>query len=145
MLNKVMLVGRTTRDVEAHKTATEKNVAIIGLAVNRNFKNPSTGNYETDFFDCTAFGTTADFITKYVPKGALISISGSLRNERWTTPNGENRSKVGIIIEEVQLISRANNNGQASDSSTSLSQKGDKKTDRINRSEDDELPEDLPF
>ena len=81
MLNRVQLVGRITKDPEVKVITKEGkepvSVVNFGIAVNKPFKNAS-GEYEADFFNCSAFGKTAEFMGSYVKKGNLLAVSGSL-------------------------------------------------------------------
>jgi len=81
--NKVILIGRLTRDPEIRSTTTGKNVANMTIAVDRKQKN----NNEVDFINIVAFGGTADFAKNYLEKGKLILIEGQLRINKWTDRN----------------------------------------------------------
>lgn len=111
MINRVVLVGRMTKDAEI-KTYQGSNgmssVAKFTLAVNRDKDN-------TDFIPCTAFRKTADVLQQYTSKGSQIAVEGSLRQNRWTTQSGENRSSLDVNVNRVELlgsknVSKAQNN-----------------------------------
>jgi single-strand DNA-binding protein len=83
MLNNLSLVGRITKDPEVKFIGTESTPVVnFGIAVNRVFKNKA-GEYEADFFNCSAFGKTAEFMGSYVKKGNLIGITGNLTTRQY--------------------------------------------------------------
>ena len=83
MLNRVVLVGRLTRDPEMKYTPQGVAVAQMGIAVQRFTKN-ETGDYDVDFFNVTAWKRTAEYVTQYLKKGRLVSIDGRLQTRSWT-------------------------------------------------------------
>jgi single-strand DNA-binding protein len=90
--NKVILIGRLTRDPEIRSTTTGKNVANMTIAVDRKQKN----NNEVDFINIVAFGGTADFASNYLGKGKLILVEGQLRINKWTDRNDVKRESAEI-------------------------------------------------
>lgn len=103
-MNKVILVGRLTADPNV-KTGTtnagEYTVAQFSLAVDRRFKKD--GDKTADFFNCTAFGKTAQFISKYFSKGRRIMVVGRLENDDYTSKDGNKVHTVKVIIEEAEF------------------------------------------
>ena len=75
-MNKIILVGRLTKDPEVRSTSAGYSTANFTVAVNRNFKNKE-GNYDADFLPCVAFRQTADFVSKFFKKGNMISLDTS--------------------------------------------------------------------
>lgn len=124
-LNKVMLIGRLTRDPETRTFSNGGKVANIGFAVNNRKKNTQTGEWEDDpvFLDCEAFnrGDTfklADRIEQTLRKGQQIFIEGHLKLDQWTSKEGEKRSKIKIVVENFQYLEpRADGGGQNSQGS----------------------------
>lgn len=108
-MNKIFIKGRLTKDVELKTTTNGTTVANISVAVNREFKN-ANGEYETDFFNCTAFSKTAEFLEKYFSKGQEIIIIGRLQNRSWETESGEKRYATDIMIENVDFCGSKTNN-----------------------------------
>ena len=106
-MNKFIGKGRLVTDVN-FKEVNDKKIAGFRIAIRRNFKNKE-GEYETDFFNCSAFGNTAVFLNKYFSKGQEILINGNIRNHKWQTEAGENRISTDIIIEEVEFCGNKNN------------------------------------
>lgn len=103
--NKVTLMGRLTRDPEFKTLPSGTSVAEFSLAVNSPTKKGDQWEDYANFFDCTAFGRTADVITDYCRKGQRLLVFGSLKQDRWEN-DGVNRSKVKIMIDGITLIER---------------------------------------
>ena len=108
--NKVLLMGNLTRDPELKRTSTDMAVAQIGMAVNRRYKD-KTGEQreETTFVDCEAWGKTAETMAKYLSKGKPVFIEGRLKLDQWQDKDGNNRSKLKIVIENFQFIDSRGN------------------------------------
>lgn len=103
MANFVILKGRLTRDPEIRFTQTNNTkVASFNIAVNRKFKN-AEGNYDADFFNCTAFGASADFIGKYFKKGQEALVQGRIQNRSWDDENGQKHYATDIIVESIEF------------------------------------------
>jgi single-strand DNA-binding protein len=104
-LNKVMLMGNLTRDVELKQIAGNTSVAEIGLAINRRFKDRE-GNprEETTFVDCEAWGRTAEVMSQYLSKGKPVFIEGRLKLDTWQDQTGAKRSKMRVVVEGFQFI-----------------------------------------
>lgn len=105
-LNKVMLMGNITRDVEVKFTNSQQAVATIGIAVNRRWKTPDgEQREETTFVDCDAWGKTAELIGKFFSKGRPIMIEGRLKMDTWQDKeSGQNRSKLKVVIEDFYFV-----------------------------------------
>src|SRR5438132_5886861 len=111
-LNKVMLIGRLTRDPEVRMFANGGKVAHFGFAVNNKRKNPQTGQWEDDpcFLECEAFnrgetGKTADLVEQYLHKGYQAFIEGHLKLDQWADKTtGDKRSKIKIVVDNVQFL-----------------------------------------
>lgn len=105
-MNKVILLGNLTRDPEIRYSQGEKQIAIarFSLAVNRRFSND--GETNADFFNCTAFGKTAEFVEKYFRQGSRMSLVGRIENNNYTNKNGEKVYSVQIMVEEVEFAER---------------------------------------
>jgi single-strand DNA-binding protein len=105
---KMMAIGNVTRDIELRYLQTGTAVADFPIAVNRNWKAENgEKREETTFFDCVAFGRTAEIASEYLRKGSPVFVEGHFRNESWTDKEtGKKRSKLVLVIENLQLISR---------------------------------------
>jgi len=103
--NKVLLLGNLTRDVELRHTSGNQAVANIGLAVNRRFRGADgESRDETTFIDCEAWGRTAETMSRYLAKGRPVFIEGRLRLDQWQDKDGNNRSKLKVVIENFQFV-----------------------------------------
>lgn len=110
-MNCVNIVGRLTRDPERRQTASDYTIVGFSVAVNRQFKNKNTGEYEADFINCTAFGKTAEFVQKYFSKGQFIGVTGRLQTRKWQADDGTNRTATDVVADSVHFTSSANNSG----------------------------------
>lgn len=100
MLNKIIIMGRLTADVELRATQSGKNVASFTVAVDRDFKGQN-GEKETDFINCVAWQNTADFVSKYFSKGSMAVVSGRLQTRKYETQDGQKRTATEVIAENV--------------------------------------------
>ena len=105
-LNRVMLMGNLTRDPELRYTPSNMAVVTLGLAINRRWRNQQSTEWqeETTFVDCEAWGRTAETINQYLRKGRPIFIEGRLRLDQWQDKEGNNRSKLKVVIEGFQFV-----------------------------------------
>jgi len=105
MFNKVVMLGRLTRDIELRYTPNGMAVGKTAIATNRKFKS-KTGEVkeETCFVDITFFGRGAEIANQYLHKGSLILIEGRLIYEQWTDQHGNKRSKHSIAVDNMQMI-----------------------------------------
>lgn len=101
MLNKIILMGRLTRDPELRHTQSGVSVASFTLAVDRDMKNKETGEKSTDFIDCTAWRATADFLNKYFTKGRMAVVEGRLQIRDWTDKEGGKRRTAEVVADNV--------------------------------------------
>lgn len=101
MLNKVVVMGRITHDLEIKKTNSGVSVCSFSIACDRDIVNKQSNERETDFFDVTAWRSTADFVGKYFGKGRMIVVVGRLQKHNYTDKDGNKRSAVDIIAENV--------------------------------------------
>ena len=102
-MNKIILLGRLTRDPEVRYSQGEETKAFarFSLAVNRKFKRQ--GEPEADFFNCTAFGRQAEFVEKYLKQGTKILLSGRVQNDNYTNKEGQKVYSVSIMAEEIEF------------------------------------------
>ena len=100
MLNKIILMGRLTRDPELRKTQSGTAVASFSLAVDRDYKDQS-GEKETDFIDVVAWRNTAEFVSKYFTKGRMAVVEGRLQIRDWTDRDGGKRRSAEVVAENV--------------------------------------------
>jgi single-strand DNA-binding protein len=102
-VNHVILIGRLTRDAELKYTAGGQAVCKFSLAVNRRRKSGDQWIEEANFFDVVLWGRAGEAINQYLVKGKQIAVEGELRQDRWEQ-DGQNRSKVEIMANNVQLL-----------------------------------------
>lgn len=112
-INRVIISGRLTRDPEVRATAGGTTVMGLGVAVNDRRRNQQTGQWEdyTNYIDCTMFGNRADSLGRILTKGMLVCIEGRLRWSSWER-DGQKRSKIEVIVDEIELPSRSQGAGQ---------------------------------
>lgn len=105
-INRVILIGRLTRDPELKSTNNGSYFCRFSLASNRNIYNRQTGESrdEVGFFDCVAWGKSAETIHKYLQKGRRICVEGNLRWSSWEGTDGKKQSKVEISVEGFQFL-----------------------------------------
>lgn len=145
-LNKVMLIGRLTRDPEVRMFSNGGKVAKFGFAVNNKRKNQQTGQWEDEavFLDVEAFnrGETnkkADVVEQYLHKGNQIFIEGHLKLDQWTTQDGQKRSMVKIVLDNFEFLEPRTDGGGSRGSSAPA-----RKSDEPPPSGDD-YPGDVPM
>ena len=101
MLNKIFIMGRLTRDPELRRTQTGTPVASFSLAVDRDFKDKSTGARATDFIDVVAWRQTAEFVSRYFAKGRMAVVEGRLQIRDWTDKEGGKRRSAEVIADNI--------------------------------------------
>lgn len=108
-MNKIILMGRLTRDPEVRYTAGDaaKSIARFSLAVDRKYKTDNGPT--TDFFNCIAFEKTADFAEKYLRQGTKVLITGRISNDNYTDRNGNKVYYVQVIVEELEFAESKKN------------------------------------
>lgn len=107
-MNKVILMGRLTRDPEVRYSqgASQTVVGRFSVAVDRRFKRD--GEPDADFFNCTCFGKQAEFVEKYLHKGTKIVLSGRVQNDNYTNKDGQMVYSVRIMVDEIEFAESKN-------------------------------------
>lgn len=100
-MNLMVGMGRLARDPEIRYTNDNKAVANFTIAIDRRFKRD--GEPDADFFYCTAFGKTAEFIEKYLKKGTKIVITGHLQNDTYTDKEGQKKTTTKIMVDSCEF------------------------------------------
>ena len=110
-MNKVILMGRLTRDPEVRYSqgANQTAVARFSVAVDRRFKRD--GEPDADFFNCTCFGKQAEFVERYLHKGTKILLSGRVQNDNYTNKDGQMVYSVRIMVDEIEFAESKNSSG----------------------------------
>ena len=107
-MNKVILMGRLTRDPEVRYSqgASQTAVARFSVAVDRRFKRE--GEPDADFFNCTCFGKQAEFVERYLHKGTKVVLSGRVQNDNYTNKDGQMVYSVRIMVDEIEFAESKN-------------------------------------
>ena len=151
-LNHVVLIGRLTRDAELKYTSNGQAVSKFSIAVNRRKKNGDQWEDEANFFDIVLWGKQGESLQNYLVKGKMIGVDGELRQDRWQQ-DGQNRSKIEIIANYVQLLGGGASSG-SNDRAPSMA--GDRQNYQNNSQgqssqgqsytpKDDGFTDDIPF
>lgn len=150
-MNKVILMGRLTRDPEVrYGGSSNMAIARFSIAVDRRFKRD--GEPTADFFNCTAFGKTGEFVEKYLKKGTKIVLDGEVRNDNYTNKEGQKVYGFQIIANNIEFAESKNatqnynaNNGGGAPQGAGAGQgvSGDPGDDFMN--DPSGMEEDLPF
>ena len=151
-VNHVVLIGRLTRDAELKYTSGGQAVCKFSIAVNRRKKNGDQWEDEANFFDIVLWGKQGESLQSYLVKGKMIGVDGELRQDRWQQ-DGQNRSKVEIIANYVQLWGggggsgggdrQNNNNSQNYNSQANNSQESQSYASSSGK--EDGFTDDIPF
>lgn len=134
-MNKVIMMGRLTREPEVSSSASGTTFARFSIAVDRRFKRE--GDPDADFFNCTSFGKQAEFVEKYLKKGTKVVLSGRLENNNYTNKDGQKVYDVRVMVDEIEFAESKSNDG------TSTSAEKKPGNDFLNIPEG--LVEELPF
>jgi len=107
-INKVILGGRLTADVELKQTQQGVSVCQFSIAVNREIGKEQ--EQQADFINCVAWRNTAEFISRYFKKGSSICITGQIQTRNWTDKNGQNRYATEVIVDKAYFVDGKNDN-----------------------------------
>lgn len=134
--NKVILIGRLTRDIELKKTASDISFANFSLAIDKPY-NKEKDHPEAVFVNCNAWRNRADFLAKYFGKGDKVAVEGYLDDNVWTDKDGREHKDKIVVVDDIEFVERKSNKSTENDSA---------KTESSARSDDeDEDDSDLPF
>ena len=100
MLNKILIMGRLTRDPELRRTQNGTAVTSFTMAVDRDFKN-ADGTKDTDFIDVVAWRNTAEFVSKYFGKSRMAVVEGRLQLRDWTDKDGNKRRNAEVLADNI--------------------------------------------
>ena len=143
-MNKVILMGHLTKDIEMRQTPNGVSLARFSIAVTRRFKN-SNGEYDADFINCIAWRKTGEFIARYFQKGSMIAVVGSIQSRSWDGNDGKKQYATEVIVDEAYFTGSKSENSTGSN--TDLSDSG---LDDLNSQYGEDFAtigdkEDLPF
>ena len=102
-MNKVIIIGRNTKEIELRQTTAGTSAVEFSVAVKRTFKNAS-GEYESDFINCVAFKNTAELISRYVNKGDMVCVVGRIQTRNYTNKEGKKIYVTEVVVEEVEFL-----------------------------------------
>lgn len=145
MLNKVILIGRLTKDPEVRYTNANTPVASFTLAVNRNFKNKD-GNYDADFINIVAWRKLAELCSNSLHKGSLIAVTGRIQTNSFDGKDGVRRYTTDVLADEIAFLEKksARSFDKDDNSNNALYEKQDNNygipVDGFNPIDDDDLP-----
>lgn len=107
-VNSCVLVGNLVRSPEVRSTNSGTVVMNFDIAVNDREKNMQTGEWEDvpSFFSCTMFGNRAEAVSRFLSKGSKVAVRGHLKQRRWEAKDGTKRSKVEVLVEDLEFMSR---------------------------------------
>lgn len=137
-MNKVILMGRTTQDIELRQTANGKSVTTFSIAVKRRFAQEGQ-TPQTDFINCVAWGSQAEFIAKYFNKGSMISVIGNIQTRSWDGEDGKKRYATEVIVDEVYFTGEKRENAN-NGNSDAFSQGGFESFEVMTAPDESDLP-----
>ena len=101
MLNRIVIMGRLTRDPELRRTQNGTAVTSFSVAVDRDFKSRESGEKATDFIDVVAWRQTAEFVCQYFTKGRMAVVEGRLQIRDWKDKDGNNRRSAEVVADNI--------------------------------------------
>ena len=142
MINRVVLVGRLTKDVEVRKTQTGLSVASFTVACDRRTSRSQDGNQQTaDFINCVAWRQPADFLGQYARKGALVGVEGRIQTRSFDRQDGTKQYVTEVLCDNVNLLgSKGKSSGNGQQQTTTLPEDKNVQEGTLDISNDD-----LPF
>ena len=107
-INRVNISGNLTRDPDLRATASGSQILSFGVAVNDRVKDQQTGEWtdRPNFVDCVVFGKRAESLNNLLSKGMKVAIEGKLRYSSWETQDGQKRSKLEVVVDEVEFFAQ---------------------------------------
>ena len=144
-INQVTLIGRLTRDAELKHTGGGTAVCKFAVAVNRSRKNGDQWQDEAHFFDIVVWGRQGEAVHQYLTKGKQVGVLGELRQNRWQDNSGNNRSKVEIHANNIQLLGGKDNSGSNYSSPENAHKRPSGSADDDWGTTPDNFEDDIPF
>lgn len=140
-VNRVILTGNLTRDPELRSTAGGMSILKMGLAFNDRRKNAESGTWEEvpNFVDITMFGNRAESLSRMLTKGMRIGVDGKLRWSQWESPQGDKRSKLEVIADDIEFLDSRGGSGSGGSGNYSAP------SAPANNASADDLGEEIPF
>ena len=142
-LNRVVLIGRLTRDPELRYIPSGTAVASFTLANNRTYSVSGEKKEQVSYFDCIAWAKSGEIITEYCKKGQRIAVEGRLQQTRWDDQDGKKRSRVELVVENFQFLAAKGQGDDVSNESQGKSPEdytGSSRSFEENPFSDDDIP-----
>ena len=137
-LNRVVLAGRLTSDVELRQTTTGVSICTFTLSVRRKFVKDTEP--ATDFIKCQAWRGTAEFISRYFEKGSALCITGSIQTRSWTNQKGQRQYATEVVADDAMFVDGKNDVDEPSVTTPYIPEAYTKPTTQDHPKEDDDLP-----
>ena len=138
-INRVVLTGRLTRDVELKATSTGNNVASFSVAVD-GFTRDQNGNTQTSFINCVAWNTQAKFVSTYCKKGSLVALEGRLQSRSYDRKDGTKAYVTEVVVDRIENLSPKDNSQVANDDGLDISSNDGNDNGNALSYSDDDLP-----
>ncbi len=113
MINRVVLVGRLTRDPELRRTSNDIPVVSFTVAVNRPYAKADS-DQQADFINCSAWRRQAETVNQYLSKGSLVGVEGRIQTRNYEDANGNKRTATDVVADSVQFLEPKGSSGGAS-------------------------------
>ncbi|MFC2062074.1 single-stranded DNA-binding protein [Elusimicrobiota bacterium] len=145
--NLVVIMGNLTRDPDLRYTPQGRPIATLSLALNRRYKDRETGEYveKTDFIPVSVWGTQAENCDKYLSKGRGVYVQGRLTQNKWENANGESRSRLEVVAENVQFLPSSRSADAGKVSKETDPQEEEVSQDESGSESEDSDDEEIPF
>lgn len=144
-MNKIMLIGRLTKDPELRYTQGGTAVANFTLAVNRRFTNQS-GEREADFINCVAWNKSAEFVANYFKKGQQMALEGRLMVSSYDGNDGQRHWKTEVVAEQIEFVGSKGNGSNSNNASGNSGGSGDNAPSQLGWGQEVVFDDnDLPF
>ncbi|UTB76388.1 single-stranded DNA-binding protein [Latilactobacillus curvatus] len=146
MINRVILIGRLTKDPELKYTSSGAAVGSFNLAVNRQFTN-ANGDREADFINCVIWRKSAENFANFTHKGSLVGIDGGLQTRNYENQQGQRVYVTEVVVDNFSLLEKRASDNSNANQTQSGSNKTNKPADSVanNRQAIDIVDDDLPF
>lgn len=143
-MNKVMLIGRITKDVELKLTPNQTQFCSFTVAVDRRFKD-ANGQRQADFISCLAWKQTAVFIQKYFKKGSRIGLVGSIQTRSYEDQNGQKHFVTEVIVDEAEFVESNNKSEEQPQPQPQAAEPVQNTSTQTVPEQPQEVPGELPF
>ena len=111
-MNRSVIVGRLTKDVDLRYTQNGKAVGNFTLAVNRPFRNQQTNDYDADFINCVAWGKQAENLAQYMKKGSQVGVDGRIQTRTYEDKDGKTVYVTEVVADNIQFLESKKSNNQ---------------------------------